>query len=282
MHTPIEFYDNVWVKREDLCFLPPAPPFSKCRGIIKALEKLKERGYTTIGYTETAISMAGWGVAWACKKLGLKAVIFDPQYKNTPETLAYHRTKWLEFGAELVPIPAGRAKVGWYQSKKILTKNYDNRGDYGNSILLPLGLPFEETIEETVLELKYTLMDQLRGIPKTIVLCVGSGTILAGIYKGLEELKSEISLYGILTRTGNTQSKLEKIKSKSGSFLEKDGFFKSCVDIHLIDEGYQYTQKVDIEIPFPCNPYYDAKAWAWLMRNKDSLKKPILFWNIGQ
>jgi hypothetical protein len=34
--------------------------------------------------------------------------------------------------------------------------------------------------------------------------------------------------------------------------------------------------------PFPCNPYYDLKAWEWLMKNKGQLEEPILFWNIGQ
>ena len=93
--TEVEKYQigkyPVLVKREDLAVKKPAPPFSKVRGIIPALQKLKKQGYTTIGYTESSISMAGWGLVWACEQLGLKAVIFDPQYKKTPSLLKYHR-----------------------------------------------------------------------------------------------------------------------------------------------------------------------------------------------
>ena len=89
--TPIEVYNDIYVKRDDLCFEYPAPPFSKCRGLLMHLAKLKKQGYKYIGYTETSISMAGWGVAWACQELGLTAIIFDPQYKDTPEVLKYHR-----------------------------------------------------------------------------------------------------------------------------------------------------------------------------------------------
>jgi hypothetical protein len=52
-------------------------------------------------------------------------------------------------------------------------------------------------------------------------------------------------------------------------------------NLHLLDTGYQYTDKEEIEIPFPCNVYYDAKAYKWTIDNIDKLKKPVLFWNTG-
>jgi hypothetical protein len=52
--------------------------------------------------------------------------------------------------------------------------------------------------------------------------------------------------------------------------------------VHCKNEGYSYKDKVDNSwIPFPCNEYYDAKAFDWLVRNIIFLKQPIVFWNVG-
>jgi hypothetical protein len=53
-------------------------------------------------------------------------------------------------------------------------------------------------------------------------------------------------------------------------------------NVELVDEGYEYKDKVDNSwIPWPCNEYYDAKAFTWLCHNIKSLKHPIVFWSIG-
>jgi threonine dehydratase len=269
--TPVEYHHGVFVKRDDLCFPPPAPPFAKCRGIIKHLAKLKAEGVEYVGYTETSISMAGWGVAWACKELGLKAVIFDPQYVRTPQTLITHREQWAKFDPIIVPIKAGMAAVNVHIARKILKKNFNN------SVMLPLGLPFEETMEETRTEAYETLM----GMPdiKSVVTCVGSGTIYAGIYRGLNDVGRKITLYGILTRYGDLRQKQVKIQTKAKVF--DFGFFESPVRIKLIDKGWEYSQRSYADCPFPCNPFYDLKAWEWLVNFK-SITGPILFWNIGK
>ena len=272
-HTPIELYDGIYVKREDLCFQPPAPPFSKCRGIIKHLELLKLQGITTVGYVETSISMAGWGIAWACQLLDMQAIIFDPQYKETPPTLAYHREQWVKFPAtKIIPIKAGMAKVNWYICRQLIK-------EYPNSILLPLGLPFKETIEETCKEVQETLKVSKIGF-KTIVCCVGSGTICAGIWKGLDVLqKANILLIGVMTRTGSVEAKKGVIEKKAD--MSNNGIFRSMVKLALYDSGYEYTQECKVEVPFPCHSFYDAKAWAWILENRMYLKEPIMFWNIG-
>jgi 1-aminocyclopropane-1-carboxylate deaminase/D-cysteine desulfhydrase-like pyridoxal-dependent ACC family enzyme len=272
MTTPIEKYDGIYVKREDLCFKPPAPPFSKCRGIIEHLKELKSQGITTVGYVETSVSMAGWGLAWVCEQLDMTVVIFDPQYKETPETLKYHREQWRTHKSHVIiePIKAGMAKVNWYICKKILEK-------YSNSILLPLGLPFEETISQTALEL--TNIDINRYKFKSIVVCVGSGTICAGILKGVDKRQYSIDIYGVMTRKGDKDAKRSKIIDKAGIFGY--GLFKNNWELSIFDEGWEYAQKSNIPVPFPCHTYYDAKAWEFLMKHRKRIPEPILFWNIG-
>ena len=51
--------------------------------------------------------------------------------------------------------------------------------------------------------------------------------------------------------------------------------------MRVIDYNYEYRYKEEVDCPFPCNPYYDRKAWKWLLDKLPKLKQPILFWNIG-
>jgi len=266
--TPVEIYeiDNipVYVKREDLCAPEGAPPFSKIRGLYVYLEKLKEEGITTIGYTETSISMAGWGITWACKLLGLRSVIFNPVYKETPITLEIHRKHWIEDNAIIVDLKAGMAKVNWNISKNVLKKEFGAE----HSILLPLGLPLQDTIIATTKEAK--VLQQYR----SIVVNVGSGTIFSGIYSGMGDSNH---LYGIMGRTGSIIKKRKTIINK----VCTTSLFYNTPIFTIIDPGYNYTDSVDISIPFPCNKFYDAKAWLWLIEHINELQPPILFWNIG-
>lgn len=273
-NTPIETYEvqgqKVYVKREDLCAPEGAPTFSKIRGLIPHLQHLKECGFCTVGYTETSVSMAGWGVAWAGEQLGLKTVIFDPQYKNTPPLLHYHRKQWSKFSnVVLIPIKAGMAKVNWNISKNILREQYGDK-----AILLPLGLPLDESVEATACEASNTL-NELDF--KTVVINVGSGTMTAGIWKGLD--KKQGLMYGIMGRTGSVYNKLNTIQKKSGKL--NSGLFSSNWKLKLVNPGWEYTQMSKYPCPFPCHPYYDRKAWQWLCENINQLEPPILFWNIG-
>jgi hypothetical protein len=268
--TPLETYKvknmMVFVKREDLCEDFPAPPFSKIRGVYTHLKKLKQNGTKIVGYTETSISMAGWGIAWASYELGLKAIIFNPIYKAPHPVLTYHREQWKEFNAEIIDIPAGMAKVNWYLSRRLLKDKYGL-----DAILLPLGLPFKETLEATIQETKRVIFKK-----GSLVVSVGSGTICSGLYGGYEE---GITIYGIMTRTGNIEKKRKKIISPYINNLFTNG--KHRPKLVIVDGNYKYTDSEDTPVPFPCNKYYDAKAWKFLVDNIHELEQPILFWNIG-
>jgi hypothetical protein len=247
------------------------------RGLDAYLKKISS-DYDVVGYTETSISMAGWGVAYLAPQYGMKAVIFDPQYKNPPAgpedpltVLAAHRKKWAKFNAEVVPLAAGMARVNWNVSNRIMLKNYHHR-----FLLLPLGLPLPETIEETRREYDRTI-HSLGYSPATVVVCVGSGTIAAGL---LRAIKPETYLIGVMCRKGHIYKKRKMIYDKSG---RADGGLLGTGLLELFNPGYEYTElpRDRTPAPFPCNPWYDLKAWEWLVKNVHLLKPPILFWNIG-
>jgi len=256
--TPIEEYDGIHVKREDLCAPPGAPPFSKIRGLVKHLEKLKQQGFEGAAYVETSVSMAGWGLAWACYHLGLKCLIFNPIYKNPAPLLQHHRWQWERWGAELVDIPAGRAKVNYYTAQKQVPQGFR---------LLPLGLPLSETLSET-----YTVARDCVENYRSIVICVGSGTIAAGVFQATTPGQT---LYGVMCRSGELGRKRRHVMGD----VIFPGLSKG--ELRLIDKGWEYAQPCEVKTPFPCHDYYDTKAWEWLVQNKESLEPPILFWNIG-
>ena len=259
-NTPIEEYQDIYVKREDKCAPAGAPPFSKIRGLVKHLEMLKQQGYKGVAYVETSVSMAGWGVAWACYQLEMRSIIFNPIYKTPIPLLKYHRHQWRKWGAELYDIPAGRAKVNYYIARQKIPDGFK---------LLPLGLPLSETISETCIEANSCIQNYM-----SIVICVGSGTIASGVFQAT---MSGQTLYGVMSRSGNIERKKVHIIGRNPHSL----FSKGKGKLELIDVGWEYATPCTVSVPFPCHPYYDAKAWQWLMVNKEKIKPPILFWNIG-
>ena len=52
-------------------------------------------------------------------------------------------------------------------------------------------------------------------------------------------------------------------------------------NIQIVSSEYLYHEQAQTRAPFPCNPYYDLKAFEYLQKNITKLAKPILFWNIG-
>lgn len=270
--TPVEEYrlkgHDVLVKREDLASPAPGPTFSKVRGLVPVLQRLKSKGIKKVAYTESAISMAGWGVAWACKELQIQSIIFDPQYKETPDLLAFHREQWNKFGATIIPIPAGRAKIGWFQSKKWMKQNCP-KDDWE---LLPLGLPYPETVDAAAVEMRDTLKKYQ---PGCVVVPVGSGTVAAGV---VQACPTDLPIYGVLCRTGNISIKMKIMMNKGGWTVYG---LRNRRSVILTDPGYEYTDEETISLPFPCHRYYDAKAAKWMLDNIDNLPQPCLFWNIG-
>ena len=269
--TPLEVYRVesriVHVKREDMCCRNFGPPFSKMRGVYKHLLRLKKEGCSTIGYVDTKVSMAGWGVAWCAKHLGLRAVVFDPQYQDAGDVLPLHRKKWEQFGAEIVPIQPSRMSIVHARAEKIFREKFGQK-----AILLKDGLPFDETIEETSKQWRRTA-ERIK--PRTTVVVVGSGTICAGILSGWN---GEGDIVGILCASKLVEKKQSSILRRAG--VLHGGLFG--VRLQLVDPGWTYTEPSLSDCPFPCNRYYDLKAWQWLVENINRLEGPILFWNIGR
>lgn len=266
----------VYVKREDLACELPGPPFAKVRGLYIKLNELKNQGITTVGYMESTLSMATWGISYFAKKLDMKSVVYAPKYKDgLKHEQKIQMSKWEEFGADVNFLEKlSFQKINYYIAKSLLLE------DYENSVMLEQGLPFLETIDEVK---KQVFLLPRKSLGGSLVIVIGSGIMAAGVLKGISTIlpdEKSMTIYGILCAPKKVDKKEKEIIKKANAnfyirMLLQNVFFK------VIDSGFKFTDKEEIECPFPCNSYYDRKAWKWLNDNIEKLKQPIIFWNIG-
>jgi threonine dehydratase len=277
-NTPVDRYSyggtTYYVKREDLACAAPGPPFAKIRGLFPHLLSLQARGVKEVGYVDTAISMAGWGISYLCRHLGMTAVVYYPKYKdgyrhNQKEYVA----RWQEFGAIIVPLThPTKLQINMHVAKRTFTE------DYPKGVWLENGLRLSETV--AAVEEEYVLTTKSIH-PKSIVCSVGSGVMLAGIIRGvLASTKSISGMYGVLVNKYSVPHKKRKDIFVFARVYD-DLFTPLGFQLHLVNPGYAYEDVVVPNAPFPCNPYYDMKAYAWMLDNINKLPQPILFWNIG-
>uniref|UniRef100_A0A6M3KWI8 Tryptophan synthase beta chain-like PALP domain-containing protein n=1 Tax=viral metagenome TaxID=1070528 RepID=A0A6M3KWI8_9ZZZZ len=240
------------------------------------LSQHKRNGVKYVGYMETSISMAGWGICYVCDLLGLTPVIFYPKYKSGLKyNQQFQMLCWSSFNSIIIPIESPNLQsINYYVAKKAF------QGKYPGGIFLPLGLPFKGTIGAVAEEVKTTPKQYLTG---SIIMCAGSGTMAAGVVKGVSELGVTPTLHVVLVHKKGQLKMYNTIVGGSGkmkaTLLEGQKLVIGGLLIH--DLGYDYTQREKVVAPFPCNSYYDRKAWKFLVDNVGELIEPILFWNIG-
>lgn len=262
-NTPIEDYRDeygLWVKREDQACLPPGPPFSKARGVYRRVASREE---SIIGVLDTRHSQAGHAVARACQILGKSCVNFYPVYKNEQDDndppqheLRKAQIAAQDLGARLIGLPAGRSCILYHRARK----ETEQLGGY----IMPNALKLEESIEETAKE--------CRGVPdcEYVLIPASSGTIAAGVIRGLGTSRKYLIHLGYSRSHDEVQRYLRESSGVVGA------------EVELIDEGYSYA---DVATPgetppWPCNAYYDLKAFRWWLANRERYGSCML-WNIG-
>lgn len=255
-NTPIEYYDqyDLSVKREDMACPPPGPPFSKARGVYA---RVKSRPEKLIGVLDTAHSQAGHAVARACQILGKRCLNFYPEFKHTPGPKP-PQVAAKALGAALEGLPAGRSAILYHAARRRI----EALGGY----LMPNALKLEESVTETAKEVPNRKFDY-------VIIPASSGTIAAGVIKGFEE-RSLPSNYVIHLGYSRSHDEVEKYIHQASGY---------CPDLIIVDESYAYKdQAMEGETPpWPCNSYYDLKAFRYLMRNREKFSGSVLLWNIG-
>lgn len=275
-NTPVEDYRKQFgllVKREDLSCAPPGPPFSKTRGVFAHIAARPER---IIGVLDTYHSQAGHAVAEACALLGKQAVNFYPVRKaeiGTPVKSQQDAANML--GAQLHPLPAGRSAILYHRAKKALQA----WGAYGDQVyMMPNALKLPEMITETAAEVRATLASIELPPRMPVIIAASSGTIAAGVMRGFVDSKQANDRMFIVHQGYDRPA--SAILKYIGQMT---GFMDQVFPISLINEGYSYgdVAKPGPEPLWPCNQYYDLKAFRWWMREGRAIYGQALFWNIG-
>lgn len=304
-NTPVEAHMlngvPIHVKREDLCAPLPGPMFSKMRGVVA---HIKARDEPVIGVLDTLHSKAGWCVSYVCEQLGKKAVNYWPRYNGDPAGIELPREQQQRaqaLGARMVAIKAGRSAILYHTAKKHLREQYGE-----TAYLMPNALKLQESITENAAEAWRTSTAIAAGtsspiLPEraAIVISISSGTVAAGVLKGLKEAWEEpqacipressqtfFDAYKVFLHMGYSRS-----IDASRAYMEKmSGLTLPPERVVFVDESFGYADRISVEdhslIPFPCNPHYDGKAWNWLAKHgvAQELHEThggIVFWNIG-
>jgi 1-aminocyclopropane-1-carboxylate deaminase/D-cysteine desulfhydrase-like pyridoxal-dependent ACC family enzyme len=267
--TPVEHYadlDDLWVKREDQACRLPGPQFSKTRGVFAHVLQKTLEGVKTFGALDTYHSQAGHAVARACQILNVDCVNFYPEYKKEPGHRAPQDCA-AALGAELVGIPAGMSAVLFNQAKRRL------REGWPDSYLMPNALKLDESVTETAKEVGENCLGM-----DIVIVAVSSATIASGVIRGYLERNESPRFLLHLGYSRSHENMRVYIQNKVGLDIELPA-------IELVDEKYSYKHPAReiLDLPFPCNHYYDMKTMCWWMREgrKRFPDKKVLLWNIG-
>jgi 1-aminocyclopropane-1-carboxylate deaminase/D-cysteine desulfhydrase-like pyridoxal-dependent ACC family enzyme len=260
--TPIETYSvcgrRIYVKRDDLFGVPPAPPLAKLRGMRLLLKNHYVCGVRLVGCWDTRISKLGEGLAACCTELpGMGCIVSYPTKKGVPEPDSIKRARGL--GAEIFPVPGGRISICFYKARVFVEKQ--------GGVMLPFGFECREAVEGVKKEARKISKEFIRY--STLILCCGSGVTLAGLILGLPVLPRRI----IGISSGRSPNNILACLKRNGVIVPK------CLEIH--EATIPYSEPVHCHCPFPAHPNYDLKAWQYMVDNLKAINGEILFWNIG-
>ena len=275
--TPIEQYvlpngRRVYVKRDDLWRGGRyGGGNAKMRGVEVHLRRLVESGVSHVAMVDARTSRAGWGIAELCRDLGLKFTEFFGLRRDEWGTVPPFQQMCREAGAELCPMPASRVYPMYYKARIECRK----RGIY----LLPMGVQLTESLLSVSGEAATLPTQLLKG---TLVCVVATGTMFAGLLLGIRDGPRVVGVYIGMTPgelKGCTKSSAEAIIRQRIIRLLPEGFTPQPFEIALADR--EYCAEDNYPCPFPCDKWYDRKAWRWLCEHRGELGDPVLYWNIG-
>jgi threonine dehydratase len=262
---------GLWVKHEEEC-CPGGPHFSKCRGVYAHVAARSER---FIGVLDTSHSQGGFAVARACQLLGKKCIEFYPVRKGGLPSGGAVQQAVRDLGGQTMPLVAGRSAVLYHYAKRWLRENEDVPA--GDVYMMPNALKLPEMVTETAAEVQRTaslpFVENFRTV-KVVLVSASSGTIAAGVARGLFELGWEgrvVVHLGYSRPLGAMRAYMKEMADWQR------------VEVEFVDENYSYADSArpGPTPPWSCNEHYDLKAFRWWAAKGRALHGEALLWNIG-
>ena len=187
------------------------------------------------GYGQVAL-------AYACKDLGRKAIVYVPEGKRTALTLEAEAA-----GAEINEVPMG------YLTN--LNKKAKNRQGLGWEKIKMIPFGFDDPI---ILNAIAEGAKKLPFTPKEVWTVMSSGTLSRGLQLAWPEAK----FYGVQIGHNTTTEEI----GRAIAIKKRMPFIKDC--------------KMEDRPPFPSSLTYDSKAWKHILE-MGTLNEDTLFWNVG-
>jgi threonine dehydratase len=169
---------ELYCKREDVHELGAF----KWRGALPTVEKYQREGASAVVTASTGNH--GAAVAWACQRLGLRAMVYAPAGASLAKLAMIDR-----LGAEI----------------RLIGTDLDFAKDEGKRFASESGLPFfEDGVEPTQFEgygvIADEILDQLPTHPGAVVVPVGNGALIGGIGQTLRRRAPETQVVGVVAK----------------------------------------------------------------------------------
>ena len=262
LNTPIETYNvngkSVYVKRDDLMgdgeILPPWGKLSALRNVLLDVNPTKPLIHLSV-YG----SWSGWALSQISKELGYEFIMAYPKSKKYPEYMLEKVDRTLPLKPNMMSILYN--KVGSIAREK----------DY---IRLPYAFDhsaYIDTQRKRFIEVKEKLdFDHL-------VVSSGSGVTCLGMLLEHDPFPSLFEPDNKRTFHTVCVSSESSIKKKFSKYQIYD-----TDNVEIVKSEFAFDDKMEwYDTPFPCNEFWDKKAWYWLEQNISKFDGDILFWNIG-
>lgn len=260
LDTPVEKYKigkfEVMVKRDDLMGdNKTLPPWAKLHAIKEVITKMDKN--KPIIHLNVFGSWSGWALAKLAKKHEVHIV--HPITKKIKEE---YLDKVTGAGATLIPIRHNMMRVLYAQSANMAKDRGFQMLPYAFGTpwyLNPMARRFRETFAEL-------------GKVDNLVISSGAGVTVSGLAKAFLSLNPNGHIYTVCV---SSEGAITKTMKQWGIPLG------SVTIVHSPFEFSDVMPKV-APAPFPCNQFWDMKAWHWLTENSEIMRrKKTLFWNLG-
>ena len=249
-NTPIETHNGIDVKRDDLMNgNTDLPPWGKIGGVKELLLNCDKK--IPVACLSTRGSYSGWCLSGLGKEYGYDIKVSYPNSKVYPQE---DLDKIKSYGAELNPIKPNMVQIVHNKHKSICKENGWQMFPYG----------FDNEIYHDYFQKR---IEDVGDDYDNLIVVAGTGVTSIGLIKGFLTDKNKW-VHLIVTSTPKT---IEKI-------LQKHNVVNENIILHTTDYDF-YDEMKDFDTPFPCNKYWDKKAWWWIQNNR--LKGKSLFWNLG-
>lgn len=263
LDTPVETYKvgkaEILVKRDDLMGdNKKLPPWGKLHALKNVIASLDDR---PLIHLNVFGSWSGWALSKLAKKQEVHVVHpitkkFKPEYLDKVENA----------GGTLVPIRHNMMRVLYAQTGNIAKE----RGFQ----MLPYAFSCKEYLSPTARRISAELFDIAleHGRIDNLVVSSGAGVTVTALAKAFLRHYPKGKVYTICVSSEDSITKT----LKQWEMHERG--------IHIVKSEYEFGDVMPkvAAPPFPCNQFWDKKAWHWLTENESLFRrKKTLFWNLG-